>query len=50
MKSKKSRSNPRVIKGGELELVGDKKSKGGFFGNLFGSKEDRIDDACEIYK
>ena len=33
-----------------MEKAGDKKSKGSFFGNLLGSKEDRVEDAVEAYK
>ena len=37
-------------KGLTLEKAGDKKKKGSFFGKLFGSKEERYDETCELYK
>jgi len=29
---------------------GDKKYKGSFFGNIFTSKSERVDEALELYK
>jgi len=38
-----------IIKASELRLKGDQALKGSFFGNMFGNKQDRKDDAKELY-
>lgn len=38
-----------LAKAAELKIKGDQALKGSFFGNMFGAKQDRKDDAKDLY-
>ena len=38
-----------IVKAAELRSKADTTLKGGFFSNMFGSKQDRKDDAKDLY-
>jgi len=38
-----------IAKATELKAKGDQALKGSFFGNMFGAKQDRKDDAKDLY-